>query len=223
VENPKRIAMRNVATLTVYGFVLTLLLSACAKWEKAQPTSIEGVMRTAGTTNGLAGLKVNLVLDNGTGLAGNLEDNFGVEASTVTDENGHYRIDHRCYRSNSYYVEFEAAPEHWGPISRKRVNVGEHNAQDVNQIPFAWLKLHIKNVNPFDPEDYFGLVFLTPANPDILGYTGRGIDIIKNIRIGGNIQTIMKYGVGRNGVWTDLGQDTLFVATGDTTFHEIFY
>ena len=81
-------------------------------------------MCTAGTTDGLAGLKVNLVLDNGTGLAGNLNDNFGVQASTVTDENGHYRIDHRCYRSNSYYVEFEAAPEHWGPISRKKVKVG---------------------------------------------------------------------------------------------------
>ena len=211
--------MRNVATLTVAGFVLTLLLSACSKWEKAQPTSIEGVMRTAGTTNGLAGLEVNLVLDNGTGLAGNLDDNFGVEASTVTDENGHYRIDHRCYQSNSYYVEFEAAPEHWGPISRKKVKVGEHNAQDVNQIPFAWVKFHIKNINPYDPEDI--IVFqLSPGGGG--QYQGRGIDLFTTRKAGGNIMSVLYYSYKKNETWTEK-YDTLFIPAYDTLFYEIHY
>jgi hypothetical protein len=86
---------------------------------------------------------------------------------------------------------------------------------DITARPKAWVKFHIKNVNPFDENDLF-------LDSDIITISGAQVDttIIKTGE--GNKDMLLFSVVTRNGVSSYL-ENTLYLPAYDTTQYDIFY
>jgi hypothetical protein len=81
--------------------------------------------------------------------------------------------------------------------------------------PFAWIKVHVKNVNPFDDNDYC----LIGGGGD---YFGIQIDTIEYILRFGNRRDILVWHINKNKIKSRL-QDSIFVPAHDTVPYEILY
>ncbi len=207
--------------LTLATIAALLLTESCKK--DALPTTAQGRVTTLGTETPLAGIAVTLIEDNyGGGVLGGNGGYNGPLKTVHTDQDGYYRIDHDCNPSTAYWVEFETAEGHFGPIQKQQVYPGQNNTINMKQIPFAWLKVRFKNVNPYNVYDYVGFDFVTPAVPSSGGFQGPGIDTELLIRVGGNMESIIQWSSKKNGVWND-NADTIYITMSDTINYEIFY
>jgi hypothetical protein len=150
VDNLKRIEMRNVATLTVYGFVLTLILSACKK-EFNGTTTVYGHVYTKGTTNYPGDTALKMCIDVRSGLGYDCVEEF------YTDANGYYNHTFTAQEfPNNYYSMYrvrvaQSLPQHWPPFNYCYAPLESGQRQNINLelAPHAYLQLHVRNlVNP---------------------------------------------------------------------------
>ena len=98
------------------------------------------------------------------------------------------------------------------------LQVNQHNAGDIPLYPHAWLKVHIKNVNPFDWFDEIELGWISGG----FYLYGEGVDTTVIHRLGGNRNFDASWFVTKNSIWK-LYTDTLYLPGHDTTFYEILY
>jgi hypothetical protein len=209
--------MMKTHNLLLLAIALTAL-TACKK--DALPTSAQGRVTTLGTETPLAGIAVTLIEDNyGGGVLGGNGGYNGPIKTVHTDQDGYYRIDHACNPSTAYWVEFETAQGHFGPIQKQTVYPGQNNTINMKQIPFAYVRLHIKNVNPHNVYDKLNIV-LDPGG--YWGYQGPGIDEIAIRRTAGNGDASLYYSVRKNNVLSSFYY-TLYIPAYDTLDYQIFY
>ena len=203
-------------------FLLAIALTAVTACKKdAQPTTAQGRVTTLGTDTPLAGIAVTLIEDNyGSGVVGSGNGRYNGPLKTVyTDQDGYYRIDHNCYPGTAYWIEAETAQGHFGPIQKQAVYPGHNNTINIPQIPFAYVRLHIKNINPYNVYD--NLVYqLDPGGGG--SYDGPGIDEKTIARTGGNAKVTLYYSYRKNDIRTSF-YDTLFIPAPDTLDYQIFY
>jgi hypothetical protein len=195
------------------------VLTACNKG--AEPTTAQGRVTTLGTDTPLAGIAVTLIEDNyGGGVIGGGNGRYNGPLKTVhTDQNGYYRIDHNCYPGTAYWLEFSTAEGHFGPIQKHQVYPGQNNTINMPQIPFAYVRLHIKNVNPYNVYDWVGFQ-LNPGGGG--GYQGPGIDLNTIQKTAGNANSVLYYTWTKNNITSETF-DTLFIPAYDTLDYQIFY
>jgi hypothetical protein len=205
--------------LTLATIAALLLTESCKK--DAIPTSAQGRVTTLGTETPLAGIAVTLIEDNyGGGVLGGNGGYNGPIKTVHTDQDGYYHIDHTCNPSTAYWVEFETAEGHFGPIQKQAVYPGQNNTINMKQIPFAYVRLHIKNVNPYNVYDKFNYL-LDPGGGG--GFDGPGIDVITTRRTAGNGNVLLYYTAIKNGQLVVDSKDTLFIPAYDTLDYQIFY
>jgi hypothetical protein len=199
---------------------VALLLTACKK--AAEPTTAQGRITTLGTDSALAGIAVTLIEDNyGSGVVGSGNGRYNGPLKTVhTDQDGYYRIDHNCYPGTAYWIEAETAQGHFGPIQKQAVYPGQNNTINIAQIPYAYVRLHIKNVNPYDVYDKFNYL-LDPGGGG--GFDGPAIDLITTRRTAGNGNVVLYYSAIKNGQIVLDRKDTLNISAYDTLDYQIFY
>ena len=99
-----------------------------------------------------------------------------------------------------------------GIVYKNRNNI------DIVIDPHAWLKLHIKNVNPFDQNDYINVNGFITEGP----WHGMSIDINPTMLIRGNKENKIAWFITKNNISTNQFAP-IYCEGHDTTNFEIFY
>jgi hypothetical protein len=100
------------------------------------------------------------------------------------------------------------------------INEGQSNRFDYPVTPYAYVKMHLKNVNPFDENDRISM-----SSPLLKGraFRGKNIDTtFIDYTASSNENVAIIYWTYRNGMDT-LTRNSQFLPAHDTTFIEIKY
>ncbi len=89
---------------------------------------------------------------------------------------------------------------------------------NIQLQPYGWLKLHVKNVNPWNGDD---LLWVGIGNGNGLIENGI-VDKTVFFKTPGNGKTTIGWGVTKNGI-ENIYRDTFYLPGFDTTFYEILY
>lgn len=129
-----------------------LLLSSCRK-NKTVEYEISGVISDQYTNAGIAGVTVILEVQELSG--GNFSTTFKTIESTTTSSNGSYsfKFDRRnaseyritISKTNYFGAEFSINPDH--------LNEEAANIKNYDMASKGWVRVNIKNVNPFNASD----------------------------------------------------------------------
>ncbi len=98
------------------------------------------------------------------------------------------------------------------------LQVNQHNTGDLALYPHAWLKVHIKNVNPFDVFDRIKFGWESGE----IYYYGQELDTLFTYKLVGNQDFRATWWVFKNNQ-SSFFVDTLYLPGHDTTFYEILY
>jgi hypothetical protein len=133
-----------------------------------------------------------------------------------TDASGNYKFSFQWNNKFSYNVAARASPDrYYSDWQIVTLDEGK-NVQNVFIRPFAWLKLHVKNVKPFDSRDevkfLYGSCYGVTVDSTIIVKVPGSIKAVNKIRIWtmkNNIQT-----------YRDVN---IVIPPHDTTKLDIFY
>ena len=189
---------------TLQHFIITLLalliigFFGCSK----ESTSVGVMVFEKGTNKSAVGIPVNF----GYSSSGGVFSGQVVEQTQVTDANGKVSFKGEDKKAH-YSVGYPNGVDYFGDGTS--LNQNEHNTIFLYTYPFAYVRVHAKNVNPFDSNDHINIAggegFLYGANVDTIVIQGPfkgtqngilGWDIYKN-----NINTHFStelYFVGRD-------------------------
>lgn len=209
---------------------LILLISSiiytysCKKDPFENKTVIEGHILEYGSEKPLLNVKIYF-----SGLVNS--EAFGTEIwSTVdsisTDQNGYV-----YYEYNHNEVTIDKAtfktPHLYYPIMLHAIN--ERQVNDISRMvePYAWVNVHVKNIDPFNSSDN---ISFTVSPGFSIGATGGwynlyGEDIDQEIlfkTIGNKDNTKILWTVIKNGMSFEY-RDTVYFNAHDTTYYEILY
>ena len=95
---------------------------------------------------------------------------------------------------------------------------GTTNRIDMQQSPQAWLKVHIKNVNPHDFNDRVSMFI----DGSLETYYGTLMDHYNLYRLPGNSNRVIVWATEKNGILNSY-KDTIYIVGRDTTLYEIHY
>ncbi len=84
--------------------------------------------------------------------------------------------------------------------------------------PFAWIKVHVKNVNPFDDDDHL----FTSSHGGGGAYDGKNIDTTEKHIGTGNRKVELYWTITKNNIKT-IHFDSLYLIAHDTVSYEILY
>ena len=130
--------------MAVLGLLLILVgLISC---NKDKTTSVDVLVTETGTTTPAVGIPVNF----GYSSTGGVFSGQVVEQTKTTDANG--KVSFKGQEENqSYRVGFPNGADYFGDGS-DYLKEG-HNRVFLHTSPFAYVRVHAKNVNPFDSND----------------------------------------------------------------------
>lgn len=137
-----------------------------------------------------------------------------------TDASGYYKFyfKHRVSGINSKYAFLYDIRVYANQYFRTESGV-QHGWWNKNRNiilnPYAWIKVYIKNVNPFDEMDY---LWLGGGG----NYYGTNIDTSEILLVFGNRMEIIVWFIGHNKIKARV-EDSIFVIAHDTLFYEILY
>ncbi|MBK7233867.1 MAG: hypothetical protein IPH93_16795 [Saprospiraceae bacterium] len=142
----------------------------------------------------------------------------------VADNDGKYQFEffHKeddFDRKELYAYEVYIEKDQYFPSLEKRAHK-EMWTKNLNFVldPFAWIKVHIKNVNPFDDRDYL----FTSSHGGGGDYRGKNIDNIEFHINRGNRKVELYWNVKKNSIFKEFS-DSLYLPAHDTVPYEINY
>jgi hypothetical protein len=206
--------MKNIIFLTI----ILLTITSCGK---KNFTSVQGQVFEKGSNKPVANAQVifsRCVPGDGTGAAAICTD---IETVT-TDANGRYVFTKESDKADSYRIRAEKT-NYGKPVEVfQTANAGE-STKDINfTLPaFAWIKFHVKNVNPFDDND----LIRAPGSIGVGNYNFYGKNIDTTYLRGpylGNFKTEENWFIFKKN--TSISKkDSIFCKPLDTVFYEIKY
>ena len=202
-------------------FLVVLLGSGCFKQDPAISENItwKGRVLERGTNKPLSKAKVYLYRKTSSGFdplgggsgAGALIDSF------YTANDGSFSFTYFSDISYSYSLKGVADGYYLGE-SEGTLGTRKDPRTDILLDPMAWIKFHVKNVNPFDEYDNIGI------NGDCIGaLTGDRVDSTYYCNKIGNKDVEILWGVIRNGKQSDFSKIINSLPAHDTTYFEIKY
>ncbi len=206
------------------GFIAFSLLISISSCDDNEPvtlteTIVKGIVKDAGKGTPLENATVVLIKQEWSVQSGGFSS---IEDTIRTDINGAYEFRFRENRSYDYYIS-AYKDGYWELSSPALVPESyQENIMDVHIYPYAWLKLHVKNINPFDDND-----LLTAYTHPIVGaspqnHYGRSIDFYVRQEVKGNKDIPLIWWVTKDGMYQEF-RDTILCEGGDTTLFELFY
>jgi hypothetical protein len=205
---------------------LLFLMAQCKKepLNAPVPTTVKGKVLEADSDIGLPDINVKLIQLS-------FSDDFlapptkTVVQRTKTDAAGNYSFDYiNDYINFAYEVEAYGFPTNYAvdPVNRLINRTSSKRGEPQNWVvdlpvrAFGWLKIHVKNVNPFNNRDEVKFAFGT--------YGGSQVDSTFITKVYGSrtlLQNIRVY-VTRNGLET-FKDIKMYYPPHDTTKLDIFY
>ena len=205
-------------------FSIVLVFTVLAGCGKQDFTQIEGQVLEKGSNKGVAGAKV--IFSECVAGDGVFASAVCLDVETViTDAQGKFVFTKESDKADRYRIR--AGKDNYGkPIEVfQTANAGEKTKNINFTLPAsAWIKFHVKNVNPFNEED----LIIAPGSSGLSGpYFLYGKNIDTTYMVGGGLYL----GNFKNNItWTIERQfkrkgfsDSIFCKALDTVFYEIKY
>ncbi|MBP7698997.1 MAG: hypothetical protein KA101_00005 [Saprospiraceae bacterium] len=192
--------------------VALLLCMGCWK-EKEQKTTVDFRIVEYGTNQPIENARIILKQCESEFLGGT----FCIELDTVfTDAQGRFKLD---LSETPLALELGISAENYFAFDGDYSLLwNRHNTGDIALYPHAWLKVHIKNVNPFDVFDKLELGWVGGSNP----IYGSDVDSILIYKLLGNRELSLSWASTKNNQ-IYFYKDSLYLPGHDTTFYEILY
>ncbi len=186
--------MKNYLYLTA---LVIIGLTSCKKdrnLEKRTQTFIEGHIVNSITGDSIPGARVELWEDDRGGSL-IIEDYDRKLGETKTDEKGYFKIHFLCSNVKAYgIIPYKENYTNYNTVTN--VNCSRTSYQSgIRLMPFSWLRIHIKNINPFDDNDslyYYYHFSLVGQNIDTVFYRTFAADAVQ----------VNKWNVTKNGQTT---------------------
>lgn len=206
----------NKCTLLLTGLLL-IGLSAC--WDKQQDfTDISGRIIEKGSNKGVADAQVVFYqcISGGIGQGSLCEPIDTIS----TDANGYYQYTMENDETVSYHIE--AYKPNYTMQTLQIAQGGRTTKKaDIVLLPHAWIKFHVKNVNPVDENDFI----IAPGSTGTGSYYFYGKSVDTTYLLGnrvGNLFNKIDWYTNKNNTYRQY-LDSIFCKPLDTTFYEIKY
>jgi hypothetical protein len=203
-----------------YFFVLVsfgFLMVQCRK-ESNNFVKVSGKVLEFGSNKPIANAKVAVYEEGGAFLGSTWTK---LVDSTHTDANGFYRIEKSNIDNASSFYVAAAANKYYTFDPTKYVATGQDVMNnDIVLDPFAWIKVHVKNVNPFDDKDKIGLG--NGIGTLQIFHIGKNIELNHVNKLKGNSPITIDWSVTKNGILKEF-RDTIKISAQDTLKYEILY
>jgi hypothetical protein len=211
-------------------FLLLLSILSCHKdplCELAKDEArLQGYALEKGTKKPVEGVRLYL-----TNCASSLQ--FGsfptctVIDSTKTDKNGYYSFTYKYkgkYDGSSFDLRANVSDSYYKRGRFETIGPTDHLIWDYNLelIPKAWVKVHIKNINPFNDAD---LVWVSGGWSGALKddrYYGKTVDLFIKKEIIGNDSLGISWDITKNNI-DYFKTSKVYCPALDTTYFEILY
>jgi uncharacterized RmlC-like cupin family protein len=198
-----------------------LIVSFLGSCGKKDYTSIEGQVLEKGSNKPIANAQVifsECVAGEGTG-----SNSICLDVETVlTNAQGKYIFTKE--KDDATYYRIRAEKNNYGkPVEVFQTADAGQSTKNLNfTLPaFAWIKFHVKNVNPFDDDDRFAIFIFNSSSDGI--FHGKKVDtsFIQSGFLGG-FSNKFTYSVKKNTIYKQF-TDSIFCKPLDTAFYEIKY
>jgi hypothetical protein len=205
--------------ITIYSLSLILLLIlSCNKDEfDNSKTVVKGYLLEYGSEDPLKNITGYIVECDGEVFGGG--SCWPVD-SFATNNDGYFYHEFKHTPTGVYVYQFEQI-ENYYKIDVRYINEGALNDHIHYVDPHSWIKLHVKNINPFDDSDNIRYVGGWGGGSPNNNY-GMNVDFIDYRRARGNRENYLKWWVIKNGE-TNVYSDTVYYEAHDTIFYEILY
>ena len=199
---------------------LTCLIISFLGCKKQDFTDIQGRIVEKGSNKGIANAKVVFSQCISNGILGG----SSCEAidTILTDANGNYRYTLEDDQTTNYHIE--AFKDNYRMELLQTASGGQISKNvDITMLAFAWIKFHVKNVNPFDDSD----LIYAPGSIGLGKYVFYGKTVDTTYILGGK-SFIGGFKQGIDITFKRNNQikqyiDSVFCKSLDTVFHEIKY
>ncbi len=202
----------------VVPFISLFLFTTC---KKDKTTSVNGtVVDATRSLSGVSNATVYLQEDDGPLFC------FSCLPQTIATFNadaiGHFSFSFEAKKGASYYV-VASAPNYFSSIGTQdftALNSDTKNNIEAKLRPVAWLRLHLKNITPFDGSDQIGINGDFTGSP--LQYYGMSVDSTTVFKVYGNSQIDIYWGVIKYSVQSNYS-GSVYCPRFDTTSYNINY
>ncbi len=203
---------------TILIIPLLLLLSQCRKDDKTTYIKTSGKVLEFGSNKPIKNAKVGIYEEGGEFLGSTWTK---LVDTTRTDATGFYHFDiGDLDKGSSFFISAAADKYYTYDPNNYLVTKQEVLNNDIVLDPFAWIKVHVKNVNPFDDNDRIILGNgISPLNSIQIG---KNINLLYTNKLLGNREFETGWSVTKNGVNTQY-KDILKIPAHDTLNYEILY
>ncbi|MBK9716355.1 MAG: hypothetical protein IPQ02_19405 [Saprospiraceae bacterium] len=213
-------------------FFIVLLIHACIKDESEgytgnklpyggkTRTKIEGVVLEYGTRKPLANVMVFLDETHYAPFSGG--GTFYPIDTTFTDTEGKFVYDFKHIPDEDHLFwdyQVRTEPYLYYPDYKSLESGYQYKNKELIVEPYAFIRAHIKNVNPFDDEDYIFVAFDGGSGGR---FRGREINEFNIYRVSGNKKIEILTRLDRNKIETE-NIDSIYIKGHDTINYEIFY
>jgi hypothetical protein len=209
--------MKKITIITLSLLIISLLSSCGNK----NVTTIEGQVLEKGSNKPVANAQVifsECVAGEGFGASSICTD---VE-TVMTNSQGRYIFTKESDKANRYRIRAEKL-NYGKPVEVFQTADAGKSTQNLNfTLPaFAWIKFHVKNVNPFDDNDRFAIFIFSSSKDGIIN--GQKVDttFTQNGFLG-SFSNRFTYSVRKNNIYKQF-TDSIFCKPLDTVFYEIKY
>lgn len=178
-------------------------------------TTVEGIVTDEGDGSAIADARVSLLMNNGGGL-----NSLVKVAEVYTNSQGEYKLDFDARIGPTYYIEVDKE-KYLKRDGLYSVDTKEKNRINPQMNSTGILKLHIRNISPFDDQDYLSIA---PWNLSEISdaFYGQSVDTIINITVYGNTLNIIPIWIEKNNIKNGTSF-SVFCSAFDTTSYELNY
>lgn len=199
---------------------LLFLLTQCRKDNKTTFIKTSGKILEFGSNKPIKNAKVGIYEEGGEFLGSTWTK---LVDTTRTDAAGFYHFDKdNLDKGSSFFISAAAEKYYTYDPNNYLVTKQEVLNNDIVLDPFAWIKVHVKNVNPFDDNDRILLGNVVGPSNGAMTYIGRNIELNFINKVTGNRDMLADWVVRKNGIGI-LHLDTIKITAHDTLFYEILY
>ncbi len=182
----------------IFFLFIIVLFTAC---KKDKTTSVNGTVVDA--TRSLSGVSnATVYLQESSGGLFCFSCLPYTIATYNADAMGHFSFSFEAKKGSSYSL-VGSAPNYFSSIGTDYTSLNKNtkNNIEVELRPVAWLKLHLKNITPFDGSDQIGISGDMEGVPE--QYYGMSVDSICFFKVSGNSNVRIGWGVIKNGIQTN--------------------
>ena len=214
--------MKNLFYCLIISFIL---IAAFACHKETAFASSEGIVKESGSNKPIANAKILISNCAGDINSGNV--NCQTVDTIFSDANGKYKY----YKELITQEELAGGVSHYEFMASKKgylyqqhiVGMPSRDAliQDIILVPSAWLKIHVKAVNHYEPNDLIEIAGLYAGEP--LGFDKAvGIDYTQLYLREGNDTISFRWTIRKDYIYKDYYKK-IYLPALDTTNFNLFF